>query len=445
MYVDRLLESGQAQDWGICGVGVLPGDRAMRDALRAQDGLYTLMVKHPDGTVEPRVVGSLVEYLFAPDDPEAVIEKMADPATRIVSLTITEGGYHVDDVTGVFDASAPEIAKDLTGTEPPATAFGLVTEALRRRRDRGVEPFTLMSCDNLEGNGAVARTAFGTFAHLLDPALGAWIEQHVPFPNSMVDRITPATTDVDRLAARELFGIEDAVPVVCEPFLQWVLEGSRAGVLPPYADVGVRIVEDVHAHERMKLRLLNAGHQAVTYFGILCGYTFVHEAARDPDIQAFLEAYLDLEAVPTVGGVPPEEIAAFRAAIPERFGNPAIADTLERIATDASDRIPKFLLPVVRDRLASGADVTCAAAVIASWARYADGADEQGHPLAVVDRRHATLTARARRRHEEPDAFISDTALFGDIAEHEAFVRPYRATLASLDERGARATLRTLL
>ena len=439
-YHDRLMNEGGPLDWGICGVGVLPADRRMREAMLAQDGLYTLVVKDPRGTVRPRVVGSLVEYLFAPDDPEAVVEKLADPATRIASLTITEGGYHVDDVTGAFDARAAGVAGDLREPGRPATVFGLVVEALRRRRERGLAPFTVMSCDNLQGNGDVARTAFATFAELRDPALGRWVRDEVAFPNSVVDRITPATTDVDRLAVRELFGIEDAAPVVCEPFTQWVLEGFE-GDAPPYADAGVLVVDDARSHELMKLRLLNGGHQVLAYLGRLCGHRFVHEAVRDPDLGAFLAAYLDGEAAPTLDGVAPGEVAAFRDALPERFSNPAIADTLERLATDGSDRIPKFVLPVVRERLAAGRDVTLAATVVAAWTRYADGVDDSGEAITILDRRRDDLVRRAARRREEPGAFIADRAVFGDLAEQEGFMRPYLAALATIDELGARAVI----
>jgi mannitol 2-dehydrogenase len=359
-------------------------------------------------------------------------------------LTITEGGYGVDDVTGAFDATRPGIADDLANPGAPRTAFGLVVEALRRRRDRGVEPFTVMSCDNLPGNGDVARTAFGTFAGLADPELGRWVDEAVRFPNSVVDRITPATTDVDRLALRELYGVEDRVPVICEPFKQWVLEGSRAGVMPPYAEAGVRLADDVGPHELMKLRLLNAGHQAIAYVGRLSGLRFVHEASQDPDLAAFLAAFLDHEAVPTLAGVPRDEVRAFRDALPERFGNPSIADTLERLATDASDRLPKFLLPLVRERLTAGKDVSRSAAVIASWARYAQGADELGAPIELVDSRADSLRARALRSREDPDAFIADRAIFGDLLDHRGFVEPYRRALASFAEQGVRATVSAL-
>ena len=272
----------------------MPGDRAMKEALDAQDGLYTLVVKHADGTYEPRVIGSIVEYLFAPDDPEAVIEKLCDGATRIVSLTVTEGGYSIDQISGDF-VPAGDVEADLEPGAVPRSAFGLIVEALRRRRSRGVEPFTVMSCDNLQGNGHLSRRAFTAFASLRDPELGAWVAHEVRFPNSMVDRITPVTTDEDRAEVRERFGVDDRWPVVCEPFTQWVLEDSFSLGRPPYEDAGVQVVEDVEPYELMKLRLLNASHQALCYFAYLDGYRLVHEAAQDPLFREFLRGYMDLE------------------------------------------------------------------------------------------------------------------------------------------------------
>src|SRR3954451_16505331 len=263
VYIDRLLERGEAEEWGICGVGVLPSDRRMAEVMAAQDHLYTLVVKHADGTLEARVVGSIVEYLFAPDDPEAVIEKMADPQTRIVSLTVTEGGYHVSPVTGAFDPTDPDIAHDLQQGATPRTTFGLITEALRRRRERGSAPFTIASCDNIQHNGDVARSTFTAFAALQDPDLGVWMQREVSFPNSMVDRITPATTDEDRAEVAKRYGVDDGWPVVCEPFTQWVLEDRFGLGRPPVEDAGVQVVDDVEPYELMKLRLLNASHQAL--------------------------------------------------------------------------------------------------------------------------------------------------------------------------------------
>jgi mannitol 2-dehydrogenase len=444
MYTDRLLSEG-ALDWGICGVGVMPADREMKRVLDAQDGLYTLVLKHSDGTYEPRVIGSIVEYLYAPDDPEAVIEKMAAESTRIVSLTITEGGYNVSDITGEFDLTNPGVARDLEPGAVPRTAFGLITEALRRRWMRGLVPFTVMSCDNLQDNGYLSKRVFTAFARLRDPELGNWVESEARFPNSMVDRITPVTTDTDRDEVRERFGIEDRWPVVCEPYTQWVLQDSFTAGRPPYEQVGVQVVERVEPYELMKLRLLNGSHQAMCYFAYLCGYRLVHQAAQDPLLQAFLLGYMDQEATPTLAPVPGVDLEGYKYTLLERFSNPQIRDTIARICADSSDRIPKWLLPVVREQLANGGEIRRSAAVVASWARYAEGIDEAGQPIEVVDRLRDSLMRAARRQREDPDAFIANRDVFGDLVDQKPFVSAYRFALASLHQRGARATLESLV
>ncbi len=397
MYADALMNLGESLDWGICGVGVMPADRAMRDALAAQDGLYTLVQKHGDGTWEPRVIGSIVEYLFAPDDPEAVIEKMAADATRIVSLTVTEGGYNISDATAEFDADNPDVQHDTTPGAIPRTAFGLITEALRRRRERGLVPFTVMSCDNLPGNGDLTRSALTAFARLRDPDLASWIDAEAAFPNAMVDRITPETTDADRTGLRERFGIEDRWPVVCEPFTQWVLQDAFTAGRPAYGQAG-----------------------------------------------RFLRGYMDAEATPTLPPVPGVDLDDYKSTLIERFSNPQIRDTIARLCAQSSDRIPKWLLPVVRDQLAAGGEIRRSAAVVASWTRYAVGVDEQGEPINVVDRMAPALAEYARRARYEPNAFISQELLFGDLARNERFVAEYQSALASLRKRGARATLKSL-
>jgi mannitol 2-dehydrogenase len=445
MYLDRLMNEGQALDWGICGIGVMPADRKMKEVLDAQDGLYTLVLKHSDGTYEPRVIGSIVAYLFAPDDPEAVIEEMAAPSIRIVSLTVTEGGYNISDVTGEFDEANPDVVGDLEPGAVPRTTFGLITEALRRRRERGVVPFTVMSCDNLQGNGHLARRAFTTFARLRDPELGDWVEREVRFPNSMVDRITPVTTAADRAEVTGRFGIQDEWPVICEPFKQWVLEDAFTAGRPPYEDAGVQVVDDVEPYELMKLRLLNAGHQALCYFGYLCGYRLVHEAARDPLFQAFLLGYMDEEATPTLAPVPGVDLGGYKHTLLERFSNPEVRDTIARLCAESSDRIPKWLLPVIRAQLETGGEIRRSAAVVASWARYAEGIDEQGEPIEVVDRLRDSLMLLAGRQRQDPDAFIANRFLFGDLVNDERFRTAYRSALASLHERGARATLELLV
>jgi mannitol 2-dehydrogenase len=445
MYHDRLMNQGKALDWGICGVGVMAADRRMRQALEAQDGLYTLVLKHSDGTYEPQVIGSVVEYLFAPDDPEAVIEKMAAEPTRIVSLTVTEGGYNIHDATGEFDVANPDVVADLEPGAVPRTTFGLITEALRRRRERGLAPFTVMSCDNLQGNGQLSKRVFTAFARLLDPELGDWVEREVCFPNSMVDRITPVTTEADRAEIRERFGIDDRWPVVCEPYTQWVLQDAFTAGRPPYEKAGVQVVDDVEPYELMKLRLLNGSHQAMCYFAYLSGYRLVHQAAQDPLFQAFLLGYMDQEATPTLAPVPGVDLGAYRHTLIERFSNPQVRDTIARLCAESSDRIPKWLLPVVRQQLATGGEIRRSAAVVASWARYAEGVDEQGEPIEVVDRLADILTQLARRQRENPDAFIANRDVFGDLIDDERFVTAYRSALASLHQRGARATLRSMV
>ncbi|GGM03496.1 mannitol dehydrogenase family protein [Nakamurella endophytica] len=445
MYVDRLLESGTATDWGICGVGVLPSDARMKAVMDEQDCLYTLVLKAPDGSWEPRVIGSIVEYLLAPDDPEAVIEKMADPAIRIVSLTVTEGGYNFHAVTGEFDADNPAVQADLQPGATPRTTFGLVVEALARRRARGITPFTVMSCDNIQGNGHVAQRMFTAFARLRDPELAGWISAEVAFPNSMVDRITPATTDEDRAEIARRYDVQDGWPVVCEPFTQWVLEDRFTLGRPPLEDVGVQVVADVEPYELMKLRLLNASHQGLCYFGYLAGYRLVHEVAQDPLFARFLLDYMDREATPTLAPVPGIDLDAYKHQLIERFSNAGVRDTVARLCAESSDRIPKWVLPVIRENLAAGRPSPLASAIVASWARYAEAVDEQGEPITVVDRLAESLTAVARTQRDDPLAFVRQRAVFGDLVDEPRFTEPYLAALDSLHRAGSRATLTALV
>jgi len=444
MYIDQLMEQDKALDWGICGVGVMPFDLKMKEAMQSQDCLYTLVEKAPDGGWEPRIIGSIVQYLYAPDDPEAVIEKMADPATRIVSLTVTEGGYNFHPVTGEFDDTNPAVQADLAPGAVPATTFGLITEALVRRRSRGIEPFTVMSCDNIQGNGHMAQEVFTAFARLRDPELGEWVASTVQFPNSMVDRITPVTTDEDRAQISERFGVEDAWPVVCEPFTQWALEDKFPSGRPPFEDVGVQVVPDVMPYELMKLRLLNASHQALCYFGYLAGYRLVHEVAQDQLFANFLLDYMNREATPTLAPVPGIDLDAYKLQLIERFSNAAVRDTVARLCAESSDRIPKWLLPVIRENLAAGRDVSLSAAVVASWARYAEGVDEHGEPITVVDRLADRLQKIAAQQQDNPLAFVENRELFGDLAGEPDFTEPYLNALNSLHTKGSRSTLEAL-
>ncbi len=433
-YFDRLMEDTGDLTWGICGVGVLPADDAMKEALGAQDGLYTLVEKANDGSEELRVVGSLVDYLFAPDDPEAVIERMAADTTRIVSLTITEGGYRLD-------PEDPNVVHDSESDGAPRTAFGLVCEALRRRRERGSSPFTVMSCDNLQHNGDLARACLTEFASRRDPGLGEWIDREGRFPNSMVDRITAVTLDEHRAELAERHGIRDRWPVVCEPYTEWVLEDAFAAGRPPLERVGVRVVEDVAPYELMKLRLLNGAHQALCYLAYLAGHRLVHEAAQDPLFRDLLRGYMDAEATPTLPPVPGVDLDAYKDTLIERFSNDAVRDTVARLCAYGSDRLPTWLVPVIREQLEAGREFRRCALVVAGWARYMEGIDEDGEPIDIVDRLGEQLMKRARRQRDEPLAFLEHRELFGDLADDERFTEAYRSALESLHRDGARATV----
>ena len=417
MYIDRLISSGGHDDWGIIGIGVMPGDKLMRDALAGQDYRYTLVAKSVDGTVSAREIASIRGFLYAPEDPQGVIRLLVDPAIRIVSLTITEGGYNIDRTSGEFDLTNPLIQRDLADPRNPATVFGHITEALRIRREKGITPFTVMSCDNLPENGEVIQRAIITYANALNENLADWIRDNVAFPNSMVDRITPVTTDADRRMVTEAFGVEDAWPVVTEPFTQWVLEDHFTNGRPAFELVDVQMTDDVAPYELMKLRLLNASHQAMAYIGMLRGHTFVHEAVSDPEIEDFLRSYLAEPRV-TLPPLPGVDVDAYIESLFERFRNPYIADTLARLAVDASDRIPKFVLPSLRDNLAANRPITMGTRVIAHWAKYLSVADS------VTDTLAADLTALAKSG--DPDDFIRYTPVFDDLGSSDTFRAVYQ-------------------
>jgi mannitol 2-dehydrogenase len=444
MVMDDLMAAGVASDWGIAGVGVRQADLAMKDALLPQDCLYTLSTK--DMTEQrSRIIGSIIDFRYAPEDPEAVLSLLAEEKIRIVSLTITEGGYNFDQITGEFLWSNEEVAADLQRMSAPRTVFGFLTEALARRRAAGIAPFTVMSCDNIQGNGHLAKKMFVSFAAKVDPELAQWMESSVSFPNSMVDRITPVTTPENIAQAQETTGLVDAWPVVAETFFQWVLEDDFPAGRPPFEQAGVQLVEDVEPYELMKLRLLNASHQALAYFGYLKGYRLVHDAVNDPDIQALLRRYMSEEAQATLRPVPGVDLAHYQDTLISRFTNAEVKDTVARLCAESSDRIPKWLVPVIRERLDRDLDVTLSAAVVASWARYAEGVDEHGEPIDVVDNLKTEVMALASHNDTDPLAFVKNEKLFGDLATNEGFTTPYLATLTTLRESGSAAALRQLV
>jgi len=444
VYLDRLLHQGDSAEWGYVGVGLLPQDSAIRDALLAQDCLYTVIERSAAGDA-PRVIGSLLDFLYAPDDPEAVLEKMAAPGTRIVALTITEGGYYVNQGTGEFDAFHPDIVHDLAHPHAPRCSFGYLAEALDRRRVRGLAPFTVMSCDNLQHNGDVARAMLLAFAQLRNPDLAAWLAEQGAFPNSMVDRITPATTNDHRVLLRDAFGLDDAWPVMTEPFMQWVIEDRFTSGRPAWEQVGAQITHDVLPYEKMKLRLLNAGHQAICYLGMLLGYQYAHEALADPAIRQLLIEMMDTEVTPLL--TPPEgiDLAAYKRTLVERFANPAIRDQLSRIGTEGSARIPKFVLPSIREQLAQNGPMALLNFTVACWFRYLQGTADDGTAMPLNDPYADRLREHALRGGADPAALLSLREFFGELPDQPLFVADVADALMRLYRDGTRAALHHVL
>jgi mannitol 2-dehydrogenase len=441
VYADTLLQRTGDTEWGYCGVGLLPQDARMRDALLPQDCLFTVVERDAAGD-KARVIGSMLNYLYAPQDMEVVLSKLASAQTRIVSLTITEGGYYVNEGTGEFNDAHPDIVHDLQHPRQPKCSFGVLAEALDRRREHGLEPFTVMSCDNLQHNGDLTRKMLLAFAERRDPALSAWLAEQGAFPSSMVDRITPATTDDDRALLKEKFGVEDNWPVVTEPFMQWVIEDKFPGGRPLWEVAGAQMTGDVLPYEKIKLRLLNAGHQAICYIGMLLGYQFAHEAMQDARIHKLLTKMMDTEVTPLLTPPPGIDLAAYKESLIERFSNPAISDQLPRIGTEGSARIPKFVLPSITEALPLGLPVKLLSFTVAAWFRYLNGTDDAGRQMPIVDPIGDELQKRARDGGRNPETLLGIRKLFGDeLPRSPAFADEVRNALASFYDTGAEATL----
>lgn len=445
VYTDRLLRQGNSTDWAICGVGVREADRAMQQVLSEQDCLYTLIELGPDGTNALSTIGSITAFLLGPDDPEAVIEKLASAEVRIVSLTITEGGYNVDDNTGRFNTSHPDIRHDLQNPQRPRTVFGYLTEALARRRTRGLAPFTVMSCDNLPDNGQVARSALLAFAQLRDAGLSEWIDSNVSFPSSMVDRITPGTTEFHRQWLKKTYGIEDGWPVVCEPFTQWVLEDDFCNGRPEWEKVGVQFTRDVAPYERMKIRLLNASHSAMAYLAYLAGYRYTHEVMGDDRLVNFIRAFMDEDVTPVLGEIAGIDVEAYKQTLIERFSNPQMGDQLSRLCMDGSSKIPKFLLPTVHALLREGRSLERVAMIIAGWALYLRGRDEAGQRHDIHDPMAGRLQQAVGDRESLTLAFLGVEDVFGkELVNSAVFLQAFEQALEQLEASGVMAALESL-
>jgi len=443
LYLDNYLHQTSDRHWGICGVGLLEYDQKMRDALQSQDCLYTLVERSPESD-RARVIGAITKYLFAPKDRQAVINAMVDPKCRIVSLTITEAGYYYIEGTGELDVNHPTIQHDVQHPNEPIGVFGFLTAALNQRLQAGFDPFTVLSCDNLQGNGKIAQKMLIAFAQLQDPELAHWIAEHITFPNNMVDRITPATTPADVEMVRNQFGIEDGFPVVAEPFLQWVIEDNFCAGRPDWESVGVQMTDDVHPYEMMKIRLLNASHLLIGYLGTLVGYTYVHEVMADPLIRQAVDRLMN-EVTPTLQPVPGIDLDDYKKTLIERFANPKIRDQLPRLCLYSSAKIPKFLLGSVRDALNQGGAIEYMSLAIAAWFRYLKGQDEQGKPIPIDDAMADVLTQRAKAGGSDPHSLFELTEIFGDLSQSSHFVKTVAKHLQNFDQLEVKETLNRVM
>ncbi len=441
-YLDRLFSSGESLDWAIVGAGVMVGEREGHALLAEQDWLTTLVEQEADRS-EARVIGSMIDYV-EPADTEAIIARLANPEIRIVSLTITEGGYFLDSQDR-FDPSHPAIRADGANPEQPRTVFGLILAGLKSRIAAGSSPFTVMSCDNIPHNGTVTRNALVGLAELLDPNLAEWIAENVAFPNGMVDRITPATSDRERDILRKSFGVEDAWPVFCEGFTQWVLEDRFPLGRPAFEKAGVQFVDDVSPFELMKLRVLNGGHATIAYPAGLLGIHYVHEAMEHPLIRSFLRKLEESEIIPMVPPVPDTDIGTYFDLIEARFSNPKIGDTVRRLCLDGSNRQPKFIVPVIRDALMQGASITGLALESALWCRYCAGVDEEGLEIAPNDPNWTELVQVARAARNTPGAWLEQRGIYGAVGQDDRFRDAFDRWLRTLWSEGTAATLEAYL
>jgi mannitol 2-dehydrogenase len=443
VYLDALFNLGECHDWALVGAGVREADEAMRQKLMGQDWLTTVVEQEADSSAA-HVTGAMIDYL-KPGDSAAVIARLADPAIRIVSLTITEGGYYIDPASQAFDPTHPDIVWDATHPDKPNTTFGLILAGLVRRRAAGTAPFTVMSCDNIPGNGHVTKNAVAGLAALIDPALAEWVKSSVAFPNGMVDRITPATSDREKQLLAEQFGIDDAWPVFCESFKQWVLEDNFPSGRPDLEKVGVQFVADVAPYEHMKIRILNGGHATIAYPAGLMDIHFVHEAMEHPLVAGFLRKVETDEIIPVVPPVPDIDLHDYFALCERRFANPKIGDTVRRLALDGSNRQPKFIIPTALDRVRSGRSIAGLALASALWCRYCFGTTDSGAVIAPNDPNWDRLAAQARKARDNAEAWLEMTDIYGDLAEAPDFRAAFAGALQSLWASGTARTLEAYL
>ncbi len=439
IYLHDLFNQDTDLDWAIIGASIMPNDESLRTTLLAQDCLGSV-VEQSAAKSTARISGAMIDYLPV-GDVEAILKCMADPAIRIVSMTVTEGGYFVDAETGFFNEQHPAITADAVNIDSPKTIFGIIVNALRARRDRGESAFTVMSCDNLPHNGLVARGAVIGLARLVDEQLANWIETHASFPNGMVDRIAPATGPLEKKLIVDDHGIQDGYPVFCEDYLQWVLEDKFVNGRPQLESVGVQFVDDVTPFEAMKIRMLNGGHAVIAYPAGLLDIEFVSQAMQHPLIVGFLDKIENQEIIPTVPSVPGTDLQGYYSLISARFANPKIADTIRRLCFDGSNRQPKFIIPTLRDRIASNSSIDGLAICCALWCRYCYGETDSGTVIESNDPSWSVLKEAATAARENPEVWLAMEDVYGTVGENPVFRTAFTKHLNALWEHGTEKLL----
>ena len=446
-YTDQLLRLDPSQsDWAITGAMLLPSDERLYNAINDQDGKYTLTVCGRDGKDEAYEIGSIKEVVWAGKEPEKVIGKIADPATKIVSMTITEGGYNIDKETGEFDLSNEAVRKDLANPSSPETVFGFVAEGLRKRMADGAGKVTILTCDNLQHNGNTAKKAFMGFIRAQDPALAEWAKENVTFPNSMVDRITPATRpeDVERLDKKN--GTDDKAPVYCEDFIQWVVEDDFAAGRPKWEEVGVEFTDDVAPYENMKLSLLNASHSLLSYPSFLSGYRKVDEAMKDGRIRKFVRDFMDIDVTPYVPAPGNTDLEGYKQTLIERFSNSSVSDQVARLCFDGLSKFPVYLIPNVTKMVKEGKDLTRVAYLFAAYYDYLRfHTDDNGEKFEIAEP-WMDATVEKALASDNPFDFLDIPAFAGaGLRESKAFTDLYLRFVKEIREKGAMATLETII
>lgn len=435
-YIHQLLEHYRELNWGICGIGLREADRKINHVLTQQDCLYTLITQHPSGEVKSEVIGALTDFIFAIESPDAAIDKMAHPDTKIVSLTITEGGYNFNPSTGEFDFDNPDIQAELQDPHQAKTVFGFLTAALKKRKDQGLPAFTVLSCDNIQHNGDVARRMLLAFAHKQQPSLADWIDKEVSFPNTMVDRITPVTSSKAIEYLQHEYSLTDEWPVVCEPFIQWVIEDRFSNGRPPLEKVGVQFVSDVEPYEKMKIRLLNAGHSVLGIPGAIHGHPTINACMEDEVFATFMRQFMDKEATPVLGEIEGIDLTTYKDSLAERFANPNIKDGVSRICSESSAKLPKFLIPTIQENLETGGSIIYGACMLAAWAYYSDkGCDRNNQPIEIIDERKAELHQHANQYEQDKLSFLRIPDIFGSLADNKRFLKEYTKMIDAIYEK----------